>query len=132
MELEQLEHEYERWSEEFGRAIVTEFIEAVRLGLSLDNSFFHPEKPRARSKSQSPEARAANEGAVDWVDRVRRKLGCIKIDIIVDAARQGMATNEIAARAQDPPRKHRRSSKDMAPRPIGRRLTARKIALVVR
>jgi uncharacterized protein (DUF433 family) len=33
---------------------------------------------------------------------VRRKLGRIKVDIIVEAARLGMATNRIAERAKVP------------------------------
>jgi len=102
MELEQLESEYEKRLEQLGHAVVAEFVEMARLGVDLDNDHFHPERPRRRSKSKSAEARAASEGPVDWADRVRRKLGCLKIEMIVEAARLGLDIESIAERTKVP------------------------------
>ena len=102
MGIDDLERDYERWLDEFGRAIVAEFIACARMGISLDDKYFHPEQPRARSKSKSAAAREVNEGQVDWAGRVHRKLGVIKIELVLTAAAQGMTPEAIAERAKLP------------------------------
>lgn len=62
MGIDDLERDYERWLDEFGRAIVAEFIACARMGISLDDKYFHPEQPRARSKSKSAAAPKSMKG----------------------------------------------------------------------